>query len=162
AGLFARLAAEAALGGLPPVTLLALLKHPLIRLGAAEGAHARAIATLERAVLRGPRPRPGSGGLAQALASFRAELGKLRRGEPSDLHPSEPRTFLSEGELNAAAALAERIKTAITPLETLAVAPQPFPAIAARHQEVVQALSADNLGEAVAFARHDGVKLGEA
>ena len=34
AGVFARLAAEAALGGLAPVNLLALLKHPLLRLGA--------------------------------------------------------------------------------------------------------------------------------
>ena len=40
AGVFARLAAEAALGGLEPVTLLALLKHPLLRLGAAKGSHA--------------------------------------------------------------------------------------------------------------------------
>ena len=57
AGVFARLAAEAALDGLEPVTLLALLKHPLLRLGAAAGAHDGAIATLERALLRGPRPR---------------------------------------------------------------------------------------------------------
>src|SRR5262245_53252928 len=41
AGLLARLAAEAALGGLAPVTLLALLKHPLTRLAAAPGGHAR-------------------------------------------------------------------------------------------------------------------------
>ena len=34
AGVFARLAAEVALGGLAPVPLLALLKHPLLRLGA--------------------------------------------------------------------------------------------------------------------------------
>src|SRR5262249_20816954 len=67
AGRFARLAAEAALGGLSPVALLALVKHSLTRLGAAEGAHGRAIATLEKAVLRGPRPRPGSAGLAHAL-----------------------------------------------------------------------------------------------
>src|SRR6185312_10585175 len=33
AGIFARLAAEAALGGLAPVALLALLKHLLLRLG---------------------------------------------------------------------------------------------------------------------------------
>src|ERR1700674_1795507 len=32
AGVFARLAADAALAGLDPVTLLALLKHPLLRL----------------------------------------------------------------------------------------------------------------------------------
>ncbi len=37
AGVFARLAADAALGGLEPVTLLALLKHPLLRLGAKDG-----------------------------------------------------------------------------------------------------------------------------
>jgi ATP-dependent helicase/nuclease subunit B len=162
AGLFARLAAEAALGGLPPVTLLGLLKHPLIRLGAAAGAQARATAALERAVLRGPRPRPESAGLAQALASFRAELGKLRRGEPSDLHPSEPRTLLRDGELDAAADLVARIAEAIAPLERLPAATQPFSAIAARHQEVVQALSVDRDGEPAAFAGHDGVKLAEA
>ena len=36
AGIFARLAAEAALGGLEPVALLALLKHPLLGLGLLE------------------------------------------------------------------------------------------------------------------------------
>ena len=43
AGVFARLAAEAALSGLPPVTLLALLKHPLLRLGEGPERHARAL-----------------------------------------------------------------------------------------------------------------------
>ena len=38
AGIFARLAAEAAAKGLEPPTLLALLKHPLFRLGGAHGA----------------------------------------------------------------------------------------------------------------------------
>ena len=69
AGIFARLAADAALGGLAPVALLALLKHPLLRLGASD--RTRAVAALERAVLRGPRPRPGSAGLAHALGAFR-------------------------------------------------------------------------------------------
>ena len=57
AGTFARLAVETALAGVPPVSLLALLKHPLARLGAAERTRARAIAALEKAVLRGPRPQ---------------------------------------------------------------------------------------------------------
>src|SRR5216683_1970814 len=113
AGRFARLAADAALGGLSPVALLALLKHPLARLGAAEGAHARAIAALEKAILRGPRPRPGIGGLAHALAAFRAELAKLRRGETSDLHPSDPRASVSAAELDAAAALITRLRVAL-------------------------------------------------
>src|SRR5262247_348240 len=76
AGVFARLAAEVALGGLAPAGLLGLLKHPLLRLGAHTGAHTLAVAALEKAVLRGPRPRPGSAGLAQALSSFHAELMK--------------------------------------------------------------------------------------
>src|SRR5215468_6043668 len=117
AGRFARLAAEAALGGLAPVALLALIKHPLARLGAAEGAHARAIAALERAILRGPRPRPGIGGLAHALAAFRAELAKLRQGEASDLHPSDPRASLTAAELDAATAFVARLSAALAPLE---------------------------------------------
>ena len=73
AGVFARLAAEAALKGLEPVTLLALLKHPLLRLGAGAGAHAHAISVIEQAVLRGPRPKPGTAGLAHALKTFRGQ-----------------------------------------------------------------------------------------
>ncbi len=111
-GVFARLAAEAALGGAAPAPLLALLKHPLCRLGARQGAHARAVAALERAVLRGPRPRAGTAGLAHALANFRTELSKLRRGEPSGLHPAEPRTRVRENDLAAAEHLAARLAAA--------------------------------------------------
>jgi len=82
AGVFARLVAEAALGDLPPVKLLAMLKHERFRLGAASGAHARGIATLELAILRGPRPRPGTAGLAHALATFRS-TGPLRTSSRS-------------------------------------------------------------------------------
>ena len=73
AGVFARLTADAALGGLAPVTLLALLKHPLLRLGAGENAQTGAVTALELAVLRGPRPKPGTDGLIQALKNFRAQ-----------------------------------------------------------------------------------------
>ena len=162
AGRFARLAAEAALGGLAPVTLLALLKHPLTRLGAPEGANTRAVAALERAVLRGPRPKPKSRGLARALATFRKELGKFRRREESDLHPSDPRLYLSDGELVDAAALLEQFAAAIAPLEVLSSAPRSFVELAARHCDVVTALSRDERGEPAAFAGHDGVKLYEA
>ncbi len=89
AGVFARLAAEAALGGLPPVTLLALLKHPLCRFDG------RAVAALERAVLRGPRPKRGTAGLAHALQTFRGELAKFRRKEASSLHRSDPRVRIA-------------------------------------------------------------------
>src|SRR5215471_857031 len=157
AGRFARLAAEAALGGLSPVALLALLKHPLARLGAAAGAHARAIAALEKAVLRGPRPRPGIGGLAHALAAFRAELAKLRRGETSDLHPSDPRASVNAAELDAAATLIARLRAALAPLDGLGSAP--FAEFAERHRRVIAALSADETGAAAAFRGADGVAL---
>jgi ATP-dependent helicase/nuclease subunit B len=162
AGRFARLAAEAALGGLAPVTLLALLKHPLTRLGAPEGANTRAVAALERSVLRGPRPKPKSRGLARALATFREERGKFRRREESDLHPSDPRLYLSDGELVDAAALLEQFTAAIASLEILSSAPRSFVELAARHCDVVTALSRDERGQPAAFAGHDGVKLYEA
>src|SRR5258708_3294480 len=66
AGIFARLAAEAATRGLEPPTLLALLKHPMFRLGGTHGALNRAIEVLELALLRGTRPPAGSSGLAAA------------------------------------------------------------------------------------------------
>jgi ATP-dependent helicase/nuclease subunit B len=157
AGLFARLAAETAIGGLAPVPLLALLKHPLTHLGAADGANARAIAALERAVLRGPRPRAGTAGLAQALAAFRAELAKLRGKQASDLHWSDPRTGLWDDELDAATDLVERLTQALAPLEGLRG--MPFPEIAARHREVIAALSADAAGTKMAFQGSDGTAL---
>ncbi len=140
-GVFARLAAEAALDGLEPVTLLALLKHRLFRLGAGEDGHARAIATLELAILRGPRPKPGSAALAHAFASFRTELEKLRRKEASALHRSDPRAALSDSELDAAANLIARLQAALAPLENLSTNPLPFAEIAARHRKVIAALS---------------------
>ena len=158
AGTFARLAADAALQGLEPVTLLALLKHPLTRLAAAEGAHTHAIATLEMAVLRGPRPKPGAAGLAHALATFRAELAKLRRKGPSALHHSEPRAHLADAALDAAAGLVTRLTAALKPLETLPRQPQRLTAIAAAHRMVIDALSGES-GTGLAFAGHDGKAL---
>jgi ATP-dependent helicase/nuclease subunit B len=152
AGIFARLAAEAALGGLAPVTLLALLKHPLLRLGTEH-----AVATLERAILRGPRPRPGTRGLGQALQTFRQLLEKLRRGEKVDLHASEPRTGLNDTALQAAADLVARLGAALAPLENLGHTARPLSELAERHRKVVAACS-----DEAAFAGADGTKLADA
>jgi ATP-dependent helicase/nuclease subunit B len=152
AGVFARLVAQAALGGLEPVTLLALLKHAGFRLGAPPGAHHRAIAALELAVLRGPRPRPGTSGLADALATFRATKDRL--------HASDPRRRLSATDLDAAQALVERLAAALAPLENIKGA-QSFSAIAALHADAVRAASADEAGSEAAFANDDGAKLAE-
>jgi len=162
AGLFARLAAQAAIGKLAPVDLLALLKHPLLRIGARDGAHARATAALERAVLRGPRPRSGCTGLAHALETFRNELGKLRRNEKSELHHSDPRTDLNDHELAAAADLVARLGVALAPLSDLDAQAPALAEIAARHRMIVAALSIDQAGAAAAFAGADGSALAQA
>ena len=143
AGVFARLIAEATLGGLAPVKLLAMLKHPLCRIDA------KAVAALEHAILRGPRPKAGTDGLGQALARFRDELEKLRRNEPSALHRSDPRSSLAPWELDAAAALVVQIKSALTPLETLKSTPHAFAESARRHRDVLAALGGktEELGE---------------
>src|SRR5437879_3730823 len=120
--------------GPPPVTLLALLKHPLCRLDAA------AVSTLERAILRGPRPKRGTAGLAHALQTFRVEREKFHRKEPSSLHRSDPRTAISDTEFNAAVDLVAALNTALALLESLPPGPHAFAGIAARHAEVVRAL----------------------
>ena len=149
AGIFARLAAQAALGGLEPVTLLALLKHPLLRLGQLAGAHNDAIATLERTLLRGPRPRPGSDALTHALKSFRASRDKL--------HRIDPRHLITDAELDAAAALIARLGDALAPLEKLKGGSRPLSHFAKFHRDVIATLSDD-----AAFAKHDGVALARA
>ena len=95
AGLFARLAAQVAMQGLEPVPLLALLKHPLLRLDAGKHGNAGPIATIEHALLRGPRPRPGSDGLDRAFAAFR-----LNR---DSMHHSDTRWLIADDRFDTAA-----------------------------------------------------------
>jgi ATP-dependent helicase/nuclease subunit B len=150
AGIFARLVAEATLGGLEPAPLLALLKHSLFRLGAEAGAHARAVAALERAVLRGPRPRRGAAGLAHALATFKATRGEL--------HRNDPRNFVPATDFDMAERLVERLAHALVPLEALGHKPHSLFALAQAHAKTVEALAGD--GKTIAaYARTDGLQL---
>jgi ATP-dependent helicase/nuclease subunit B len=152
AGVFARLVAQAGLGRLEPVTLLALMKHARFRLGEPMGAHDRAIAALELAVLRGPRPRARTEGLAHALATFRATK--------EDLYGTDPRRTIRGGDLDAAQELVARLAVALAPLESTEGA-QPFSKIAALHAQTLDALSSHD-GKAAAFVNEDGLTLSEA
>jgi ATP-dependent helicase/nuclease subunit B len=154
AGVFARLVAEAALKGLEPVTLLALLKHPLLRLGAPAGDHADAIATLERALLRGPRPKAGSDALANALATFRANR--------DEMHRSDARWLIEDDEYDVAAELIARVGAALTPLESLGRRDYPLSDLAKRHRDAIAELGRDAKGKIDAFANNDGVALARA
>ena len=150
AGTFARLVAEAAVGGLEPAPLLALLKHTLLRLGAEAGAHARAIAALERAVLRGPRPRRGSAGLLHALSSFKATR--------DELHRNDPRSFVVAADLDAAKRLVEMLAQALAPLEALGRNLHSMFTLVQAHAKALEALADD--GKAIAaYAGTDGRQL---
>ncbi|WP_407149470.1 double-strand break repair protein AddB [Bradyrhizobium sp. ORS 86] len=162
-GVFARLSAEAAANGLEPPTLLALLKHPLFRLGGAQGALKRAVEVLELAVLRGTRPQAGSGGLARDFERFRAELTKLRNGETSSLHVAEQRARLRDHDLNQAQGLIAKLQAALAPLEGMASSrPHDFAELASRHRDVLMALSCDQHGVAVVFEDRAGGVLASA
>lgn len=161
AGVFCRLVAAAALSGLAPVPLLALVKHPLARFGLKEGRAARAAETLERAILRGPRPAAGSRGLSAAFASFRHSLQALKDGGDSDLHHGEPRTALPPWQLDDAGDLVARIGSALEPLERLAGArSHDFAGLAAAHRDAVRRAGTDDAGDT--FAGADGEALATA
>jgi ATP-dependent helicase/nuclease subunit B len=163
AGIFARLAAEAVAKQLEPPTLLALIKHPLCRLGGAQGAFKDATETLELALLRGTRPPGGSDGLARDFDRFRTELAKLRARETSSLHASEPRTRLRDKELDRAQSLIAALQTAVSPLESLSSSkPYDFAELAKRHRDLLIELSRDHHGAALAFEDHQGLALASA
>src|SRR6478609_4957057 len=163
AGVFARLAAETAANGLEPPTLLAMLKHPLFRLGGAHDAQKRAIEVLELAVLRGTRPQAGASGLARDFDRFRAELSKLRNNETPSLHAAEQRAKLKDPELDQAQALIAALQKALSPLESVASSkPHDFAELAHRHREVLMALSCDHNGVVVVFENSQGSALSAA
>jgi ATP-dependent helicase/nuclease subunit B len=163
AGIFARLAAEAVSGGLAPPTLLALLKHPHCRLGGAGGAFKASTETLELALLRGTRPQAASAGLVRDFARFRDERGKLDRGEASSLHRAERRARLSHEDLDRVQALIAALQSALAPLESLASSkPYDFAELAARHREILIALSRDEAGIVTAFEGPEGSALAAA
>jgi ATP-dependent helicase/nuclease subunit B len=163
AGIFARLAVEAAARQLEPPTLLALLKHPLCRLGGADGAFRDTIETLELALLRGTRPQAGSSGLARDFDRFRLELEKLKRRETSSLHGSEPRTRLRDDELDRAGQLIKFLHAALSPLESLnASKPYDFAELAEHHRNALMDLSRDQHGVATAFDGPEGSALASA
>lgn len=160
AGLFARLIAEAAAEQLAPPVLLALLKHPLFRLGKTAGGWRRAIETLEIAVLRGPRPAAGSTGLARDFSIFCSELTKLKQDKPSLIHGSEASARLAETDLDAARRLIAKLQEALKPFEAM---PQTklhdFAALVACHRSVIDTFSQDSDGSVAAYQGTDGEAL---
>src|SRR3954449_779031 len=163
AGIFARLTAEAAAHQLEPATLLALLKHPLCRLGGGPGAFKQAIQSLELALLRGTRPQGGTSGLERDFSRFRVELAKHRRGEACTLHSSELRSRLGEAQLEQVEKLIASLRAAILQLEIPGSSTaHDFAELAERHRNAMMELSRDEHGVALAFEGRDGSALAAA
>ena len=137
---------EAALGGLAPVTLLALAQASAAAARHARHGCTRAIAALERAVLRGPRPRAGSAGLAHALDAFGTQLAKYRaRKTPICIAPIRARAFRrrarSRRRTGRAARRGARAARRHRQRE------RPLGDLAARHRDVLAALVARRRNE---------------
>jgi len=145
AGIFARLAAEAALGGVEPVALLALLKHPFCRFSADR------VHLLERAILRGPSLQAGSAGLAGALT-------RLQRDKDT-LHRSDPRQSLTESDFADSTTLIAEISEALAPLEKLQPRKLSLRELAGRHRQVVSALMQADPAPLAGLAGQDSIIL---
>ncbi|MFH6784206.1 MULTISPECIES: double-strand break repair protein AddB [Methylobacterium] len=103
AGRLARLAADVAALDARPERVLALLAHPLVRLGLPRAEVERAASALEIGCLRGPAPAKGFAGIEEALALARTEERP---------HDPRPRRRLTAGDWDAAEDLLLRLSLA--------------------------------------------------
>ena len=112
-----------------------------------------AIAALERAVLRGPRPRPGAPGCAGA--------GDLPRATATNLHPADPRAKLTDVGTRCRADARRALGAALAPLEGCASASDPFARSRASCAGAAGAVARRCRNER-AFAGADGAALARA
>lgn len=103
AGMLARLAAEVAAGQADADHVIALLAHPLCRLGLAPEVRERGRAALEIGVLRGPALAPGFDALASALEA---------RAAAQDRRAPRPRRRLGREDWDAARAVVAALQAA--------------------------------------------------
>lgn len=118
-GAYLRLTAEMIGEALAPVALLATLKHPFAAGGRKPADFRRMVRELETKVLRGPRPGPGTVGIAAAigeltpeqrpekLANWWASLAKRFEAFENMAESEHPLGALLEAHISLAEALAE-------------------------------------------------------
>ncbi len=133
------LAAKLALNGCEPIDLLALLKHPLARFGLPFKDIRSAARALERGVIRGPRARPGTGGLRAAVEASREEVDNAHIPRWKKVH---------EADWDVIVDLVERLAVALAPLEDLGESTEAISVtdLARLHIEVIQAVATDDTG----------------
>lgn len=113
-GIFARLVVEAALSDDDPVTLLALLKHPLAAFGMTHAGCRRAAGLFELALLRGSRISGGIDRLRPALSAARAAAT-----DPDTRHIAAARRSLSSDDWDEADGLVATLEATLMPIEAL-------------------------------------------
>ena len=142
AGAFYDLIAAAAATG-SQIALLALLKHPLTRLGLPEGEALNAARILEIAAMRQAWCGEGLDALARSLVLARRTKPRYRAIDR-----------LSDEEWDGADALLARLKEALRPLLRVARRGNvPFAELAAAHAKAAEMLAADEAGSSTALAQ---------
>ncbi|MFQ5625234.1 MAG: double-strand break repair protein AddB [Methyloligellaceae bacterium] len=148
-GSFMDAVADAAGTRFAPVPLLALLKHPLARLGREAGEIRRIARVLELAAMRQPATAPGFKALRTTMKHTRQGLkdGTLRQ-------PAVER--LKNSDWRDAGQLLDDLETAFHPLERLFATPGktvPLDAFLRAHIQAGEALVADKHGASAALWR---------
>ncbi len=113
--ILARLVVDAVLSDADPVTLLAIAKHPLARFGMKAEECRRAARLLELALFRNPRLKGGVADLSAELEAQRLAVEAAKEARPAGSRRAARR--LGAGDWAIAARLAQRLATALEPLE---------------------------------------------
>ncbi len=152
AGALLRLILEAALAQASPASLVALLAHPLCRLGLTPEAVARGAAALEIGSWRGVSVAKGLDGLRVALAGL--------AGLKLESHAPGPRRRLKPEDQAAATQLLDALCAALGPLiDTLRAPNASLATTTAAAQSAIEAFARDPDGHTLAFAGADGEAL---
>jgi ATP-dependent helicase/nuclease subunit B len=140
AGTFLCLLTEAAAARFAPLPLLALLKHPFARRGQGSAAFRARARELDRWCLRGPRPDPGLGGIAQAIA------------KAHQAYAPPPAQALAE-----LAIWWDEIAAILAPLETVFAQPDTtIEALLDTQIAAAEALACDENSDCILWANSDG------
>ncbi|TCR68864.1 double-strand break repair protein AddB [Bosea sp. BK604] len=152
AGSLLRLILDAALVEMTPASTVALLAHPLCRLGLTREAVAPGATALEIGAWRGET-------VAKGMAGLRASVARLPQLQ-AEPHAPLPRKRLSPEDIAAGGQLLAALDAALSPLLAALAAPSPaFSAVVAAARQAVEALSLTETGAALAFAGPDGEAL---
>lgn len=150
-GHLARLVLDLVTGDFAPETLVALLAHPLLRLGLEPEERRRAACALELAVLRGSGHLPGLEGLRLGLAKAPAHVARH--------HAAAPLRRVNPQDLALAGVILERLEQALSPLLAIAQASQlDMAATASAHADSLGRLT-EGADQPAAFAGMEGAAL---